>query len=272
MKLCIVHVNCEALSKDYTKLLEGNFNKVKRPDTVLVHKYVEHLRRANDTVYALPILLNKVDVVRRMLEAATEGADGVMVACSGDPGVIEGRTLVDIPVVGPMEAALHLAATYGKKIGIVTVLDPSWKEYCETITENCGLAGRLAGIESISIPSSEAFTKGFVDSRPVIEAILEAARKLIDKGANTIVLGSAGLSTMATAAGLSVVPDTGVPIFDALTAGLKATELRVDLHKALGMPSASRIGVFEKFDSKNVDRIIHVFNLPWQKSADAGSR
>lgn len=268
MKICIVHVNVEELSGDYTALITNNFESVKRADTVIVHKYVQHLRRATDTVLAFPILLNRLDVVARMVEAADEGADGIMVACSGDPGVAEGRTLVDIPVVGPMEAALHLAATYGKKIGIVTVMDPTWREFCETITENCGLTGRLAGIESISIPSSEAFTRGFQDMKPVGEAILDAARKLVANGANTIVLGSAGLSTMATSLGIAEVPRTGVPVFDALTAGFKQLEVRVDLHQKLGMPPISRVGAFESMDQRNRDRIVRLFGLPWNTAAE----
>ena len=125
MKICVVHVNCEELSQDYAKLIGSNFDRVKRPDTEVVHKYVARLRRAADTVLAFPIILNKIDVVQRMVEAEAEGVDAIMVACSGDPGVIEARTLVDIPVIGPMEAAIHLAAQFGKKIGVVTVQDPS---------------------------------------------------------------------------------------------------------------------------------------------------
>jgi len=269
MKICVIHVNCEELSKNYTDIISWNFDRVKRPDTEIIHKYVAHLRRATDTVFALPILLNKIDVVQRIVEAEAEGADGVMVACSGDPGVIEGRTLVNFPVVGPMEAALHLAATYGKKIGVVTTADPSWSEYCETIVENCGLAGRLAGVERISIPSSKAFTEGFENPEPVREAILVAARKLVDKGANTIVLGSAGLSVMASATGLSQVPEAGIPIFDTLSVGLKVAELRVDLHKALSIPSASRIGMFEKLDEADRGRIARLFELPWAPARQA---
>lgn len=270
MNICVIHVNCEELSQSYTDIITRNFERVKRVDTEISHKYVAHLRRATDTVFALPILLNKVDVIQRIVEAEAEGADGVMVACSGDPGVVEGRTLVDFPVVGPMEAALHLAATYGKKLGVVTVADPSWSEYCGTIVESCGLAGRLAGVERIGVPSKEAFTTGFANPAPVREAILVAARRLIEAGANAIVLGSAGLSVIASATDLSAVPEFGVPIFDALSAGLKMTEVRIDLHKALALPSASRIGMFERLDVADRGRIARLFELPWAPARASG--
>jgi Asp/Glu/hydantoin racemase len=263
MKICVVHVNCEELSRDYTKLIDANLQRIKRPDTEIVHKYVARLRRATDTILAFPIILNKIDVAQRAVEAEAEGCDAVMIACSGDPGVTEARTLIDIPMVGPMEATLHLAAQYGKKIGIVTVQDPTWLEYCETMTETAGLAGRLAGIRPIDMPSSIAFTDGFADPAPVQASILAAARQLVDCGANTIVLGSAGLSVMASNAGIAQVPDRGVPIFDTMSVGFKTAELRADLGKSLGLPPVSRVGVFEKLDAKNRDRIVRLFGLDW---------
>jgi allantoin racemase len=267
MKICVVHVNSEELSLDYTGLISRNFERVKRPDTEIVHKYVARLRRAADTVLAFPIILNKLDVVQRMVEAEAEGCDAVMVACSGDPGVTEARTLVDIPVVGPMEAALHLAAQYGKKIGIVTVQDPSWIEYCETMTETAGLVGRLGGIEKIDISSPVAFTEGFANPAPVRESIVAAANRLVERGCNTIVLGSAGLSVIASNTGLAEVPGTGIPIFDTMSVGFKMAELRADLSRSVGLPVISRVGVFEKMDAKNRARIVRLFKLGW--TADA---
>lgn len=269
MKICVIHVNCEELSRDYAKLVEQNLDRVKRKDTEIVHKYVAHLRRASDTVLAFPILLNKIDVIQRAVEAEAEGADAVLVACSGDPGVTEARTLLDIPYVGPMEAALHLAAQYGRKIGIVTALDPSWAEYCETMADQAGLSSRLAGVESIDIPSPIAFTEGFANPTPVREAIIRAAKKLVARGANVIVLGSAGLSVMASNTELAEVPEMGVPIFDAISIGLKFAEVRVDLTKAFNLPVVSRLGMFEKMDEKNRKRLVRLFELGWDAEGQA---
>lgn len=99
MKIAVVHVNAEKYSGLYTELIDANFRRARADATRIEHRYVRHLRRATDTVFAYPTLLNKVDVVEEVLAAASEGADAVMVACSGDPGVAEARTLVSIPVV-----------------------------------------------------------------------------------------------------------------------------------------------------------------------------
>lgn len=261
MKISVVHVNCEELSGPYTKLIEGNFNRAKRDDTVIEHRYVRRLKRASDTVFAFPILLNKVDVVEQMIAAGRGGADGVMVACSGDPGVAEGRTLLQAPVVGPMEAALHLACAYGYKVGIVTTADRSWSEYCEMMAVNYGLGSRLAGVKRIKIPSMEAFTVGFQNPEVVAKAVAETSNELVEEGADAIVIGSAGLSVMSSAAGLTRT-ESNAPIFDCLTVGLKTTELRVDLTKKFGLPEASRVGWGEPLGAKDVGRLTGLFGMP----------
>lgn len=259
MKICVVHVNSEEVSAPYAKLIDANFARAKRPDTEITHRFVRRLKRATDTVFPFPILLNKVDVVERFIAAGADGFDGAMVACSGDPGVVEARSIVSMPVVGPMEAALHLAATYGRKIGIVTVADRSWSEYCEAMTEAYGLGDSLAGVERIAMPSQEAFTTGFLNPEIVARQIAECASRLVDQGANSIVIGSAGLSVIASTVGL--VEASGAPIFDCLTVGLKFTELRADLKLKCGTPETSRVGLTERLAKKDVDRLTNLFSL-----------
>jgi allantoin racemase len=261
MKLCIIHINAESGSGPYTEQIDAIFNKIKRPETTLVHKYAR-LKRASDTIFTYPYLLNKVDVIHRFVDADREGFDGAMVACSGDPGVGEARSLASIPVVGPMEAALHLACGYAYKFGVVTVEDRAWSEVCEMLVASNGLLGRCAGVQRIDITSQEAFTTGFADgAAKVVAEIEKQARVLIDKGASAIVLGSAGLSTIASHAGLSQVPGLGVPIFDVLSIGLKTLEMRVDLTRSLGLPVTSRTGYMEHFSRHDTDRIRKQFGI-----------
>lgn len=261
MKICVVNINEESVSGPYTKLLTANFNKVKRDDTELGWKYVKRLKRASDTVMSYFIQLNRTDIIDCMYEAYQDGYDAIMVACSGDPGVYEGREIVDVPVIGPMEASLFAACMYGQKYGILTVEDRRWAEYCEDMTVRHGIHNRLAAVERISIPSSEAFTKGFMDLDWMGRELIDKSKKLIEKGANSIVIGSAGLSTIASAAGVYKVPGLDAPIFDCLSTGLKMAELRADLHKKIGMPPISRIGSHELLQGKDISRVRKLFGL-----------
>jgi len=261
MKLCIVHINQEAVSGPYTKLLTDNFNRVKREDTVLSHKYVKSLKRATDTIVSYFIQLNRTDIIDCFRSAAKEGFDGAMVACSGDPGIPEAQDITNIPIVGPMEAALFTSCMYGRKFGILTVAERRWAEYCEELTVRYGIHGRLAGVQRISIPSTEAFSKGFADKEWMCIELKEKSKMLIEAGANSVVIGSAGLSTIAASAGLTRLEEYDAPIFDCLSAGLKMLELRVELGQRLNIPPVSRVGSHELVKEEDVVRVNKLFGL-----------
>src|ERR1039457_2040822 len=50
MKICVVHVNAEKYSGSYTPLISANFEKAKAEGTTISHRFVQHLKRATDTV------------------------------------------------------------------------------------------------------------------------------------------------------------------------------------------------------------------------------
>jgi allantoin racemase len=54
------------------------------------------------------------------IDAEREGFDAVIVGCCYDPGVRVARELVDIPVIGPLEAAMQLAPYFGHEYVLVT--------------------------------------------------------------------------------------------------------------------------------------------------------
>lgn len=62
----------------------------------------------------------QAELLNRIRQAEVDGYDGVIIGCSSDPGLYEARRSVDIPVVGPFAAALHLAALRVERVGIVT--------------------------------------------------------------------------------------------------------------------------------------------------------
>lgn len=261
MKLCVIHINAEKGSEPYTAQIDAIFNKIKRSDTTITHRYAR-LKRASDTIFQYPYFLNSLDVIHHFVAADREQFDGAMVACSGDPGVSVARSLASIPIVGPFEAALHLACGYAYKFGVVTVQDRAWLDACEMLVVSNGLRERCAGIRRIDISSQEAFTKGFSDGAAFVAAEIEKqARLLVDQGASAILLGSAGLSCIASHAGLNQIKDLGVPIFDVLSVGLKTLEMRVDLSQKLGLPVTSRNGYMQHLAANDVDRVRKLFGM-----------
>lgn len=260
MKLSVVHINAEQGSGPYTELVNEVFDSVKRSDTEIEHRYAK-LKRATDTVFGYPYMLNAVDVVHNIVDASRDGVDGAMVACSGDPGIIEARGLVDVPVVGPWAASLHLASQYGYRFGVVTVADQAWVETCHSLVVKSGLIDQCVGVQPISIPSIEAFTEGFTNPDRVVAEIDRQARKLVDMGASAICIGSAGLSTIASAGGLKKLAGLDVPVFDTLVVGLKTLEMRVDLTERFGLPPTARSGYTTRLADPDTDRVRNLFGL-----------
>ena len=165
MKIGVVHVNREVASGPYTELITSNLERAKVDGQQNVHCYVQHLRRAMDTAIAYPTLLNKVDVVTQMVALEAEGMDAVMVACSGDPGVAEARSLLQIPVVGPMEAAMGLVVGYGWWFGILTVADSwTWSSWLEQMVVSYGFSTRYWGQWQLEMPIRRHLHRGIRES------------------------------------------------------------------------------------------------------------
>jgi len=259
MKIGVVHVNTESASGRYTELVTGNLERAKNDQTEIMHRYVRHLRRATDTAIAYPTLLNKVDVVAEMVQLEKDGADAVMVACSGDPGVAEARTLLNIPVIGPMESAMFLACSYGRKFGIVTVADRTWSGFMEELVYASGLAGRYAGQRQLKTPTAVIFTEGFEDPESVGKDIRARVSEMVDAGAEVILMGSAGLSTFASHCGIRQIDDPVVPIFDVISIGFKCAEMRAEIGQKMGVPPVSRAGWSSEFSAKDRDRVNRLF-------------
>jgi allantoin racemase len=259
MRVGVVHVTTEASSKPYTKMITETLDRARGERTELVHRYVRHLRRATDTAIAYPTMLNKVDVVAEVVALERDGVDAVLVACSGDPGVAEARTVVSIPVVGPMEAAFGLVLGYGWRFGIVTVEDRTWSSNMDQMVNAAGLTSRYAGQRTLHTPTSVIFTKGFEEPAMVIEDIAARVREMVAAGADSVLIGSAGLSTFCSFVRLAGIDDPEVPIFDVITVGLKFAELRAELHRQVGVPVVSRAGWYARYPLADHARVNRQF-------------
>lgn len=259
MKIGVVHVNTEAVSGPYTEMITANLERAKGQGTEIVHRFVRHLRRATDTAIAYPTLLNKVDIVNEMVRLEREGADAVMVACSGDPGVQEARTLLNIPVIGPMEAAMGLAVGYGWRFGILTVNDRTWMSWLEQMVQSYGFSARYGGQRNLVTPTAQIFAEGFKNPDLLKNDIEARAKEFATMGVEAILIGTAGISTFATHMGISRTTDPEMPVFDVVSVGLKVAELRAELRAKLGVPAVSRAGWYSEYTPKNRDRVNALF-------------
>ena len=115
----------------------------------------------DDTVPATAFLplpsVSMNQLLRRVEEAEAGGYDAVAVSCAADPGVAIAKTLVSIPVTGPLEAALHTSAALGGHLGIVTAKlegselehQPTTVNWLRDLVQAYGMGHRIAGVRSV---------------------------------------------------------------------------------------------------------------------------
>jgi len=90
-------------------------------------------------------------VVGRAIEAEQDRVDAVMIDCMGDPGLDAAREAVSIPVLGPGETSLHLAAMLGHRFCFVTVLERI-RPMIEKRARIYGVADKMTPVRVIDVP------------------------------------------------------------------------------------------------------------------------
>lgn len=128
------------------------------------------------------------DILRIVKEAEEDGFDGVFIDCFGDPALDAARELVEIPVVGPGSASMHIAAEIAHRFSVVSVLE-NILPLLEDMAVKTGVGDKLASARSVDIPVLE-----LEDEQKLINALTDESKKAIEEdGAHAIVLGCTGM-------------------------------------------------------------------------------
>lgn len=188
------------------------------------------------------------------------GIDGVVVACFGDPGLFMLREVLDVPVVGIAEAAFLTACMLGSKFGTL-VGERKDVPSLENVLWSYGLEKRSAGLAPIGVP----ILKMDSDPEATLKALVSASEGLVSAGAETILLGCAGLSDYRQ--DLSELLE--IPVIDPVEAGCRQLQVLV----GMGL-TTSRGGIFARTGPKDfprLDQILHSDLAEWlQRRARAG--
>jgi allantoin racemase len=117
------------------------------------------------------------------------GADAVLLACFGDPGLLALRELADCPVIGLAEAACYTACQMGQRFSIITG-GARWKPMLTEFVTLLGLSTRLASIRAVAPTGGEIAANPAAAHALLAEAACAAVR---EDGAEVVILGGAGL-------------------------------------------------------------------------------
>ncbi len=121
------------------------------------------------------------------------GCLGIIVSAFGDPGLVDLRARVDIPVVGICEASMIEAARNGRSFGVATTT-PELIEAIDDRARDLGLAGQYTGIRCT--PGDPLLLAG--DEQRLRDALAEAVRQCIElDGAEAVIIGGGPLGQAA---------------------------------------------------------------------------
>lgn len=123
--------------------------------------------------------------IERLVEAEQARFDGAILGCFGDPGIEAAREMVRIPVIGPGEAAMLVAASLGHRFSIVTVLD-TLDFLLHRLAWQVGVDRKLASVRSIGVPVLEL---GRDPQETFARMAREGALARDQDGADVIIMG-----------------------------------------------------------------------------------
>ena len=88
------------------------------------------------------------------IQAERDGANAILISCMNDPGLAAAREAVSIPVVGPAQASMHLAAMLCHRFSIITT-GANDIPVVEELVARYHMTGKLASERAINIPVLE---------------------------------------------------------------------------------------------------------------------
>lgn len=127
--------------------------------------------------------------ILKAIEAEQEGADAIVIDCMGDPGLRAIREVVSIPVLGPCETSMHVAAMLGHRFTVITVLRRLRSTF-ENSAAVYGLTGKMSSVRHVDIPVLE-----LEDDLPRTQAMLveQGILAVEQDGAEALIFGCTGL-------------------------------------------------------------------------------
>jgi allantoin racemase len=189
-------------------------------------------------------------VIGHALEAEKAGYDAFVIGHFQEPGLIEIRSSVDIPVIGLGEANLLAALSLGYRLGLVTI-DPIFIPWHDRQVRLHGLGERVIGTTALKM-SLPAFMKAFTDEdayATVRAGFVAQVKPLISAGAE-VIIPAGGLPMLLFARESPFVID-GAPVLNGIAVVAKAAETALAL-KSITKVVVSRRGTYAKAPAASI--------------------
>lgn len=214
MSACCIHVINPNTSFAMTETIGEAARSVAAPGTTILAtcptQGVESIEGHFDEAIAA------IGVLEQIKHGRAQGAQGHVIACFGDPGLLAARELASGPVVGIAEAAMHMATMVATRFSIVTTL-PRTVVIARHLLQQYGFTHHCAALHAIDLPVLALEDGTGLAQRKVRERCLQAKR---EDGSGAIVLGCGGMANLAQ----ELTQELGIPVIDGVTAAVKMVE------------------------------------------------
>jgi len=141
--------------------------------------------------------------VKMVLDAQTEGFDAVAMGCLLEPGVEEAKRKCKIPIVGALEASLHMASMLGSRFSIIMggsdIVRGDFKNGTDNILvkliDNYGMISRVASIRGIGLQVLDFFPE-YKNLGKLKELMLRESRRAIESDNANVIIMYGGITVL----------------------------------------------------------------------------
>ncbi|KAH0420305.1 hydantoin racemase [Colletotrichum camelliae] len=209
--LCIIPISTTGMTDDLTRLYPS------RPDVEITFIDGRDLAECPPCIenHEQALQSTKAVLPRAIDYINSNPVDAVLVCCFSDhPLVYALQEIFTIPVTGIFQAALQDGTEDGGRFGIVTTAQ-AWEPILTKSVDDLGFESKSAGVlaTGLGVLELESLERGVV-----VERIASFARRLIDNGATSIILGCAGMAALESDIQKALPPD--VATIDGVRSGI----------------------------------------------------
>lgn len=193
--------------------------------------------------------LVEVDVMKAAVQAEKDGFDAFVIGCCYDPALTQCRELVDIPVVGPLEAAIANSRPFGHRYAIVTDHHKAAPE----IADRVRLYGQEANCKAVT--SVGWFIDDMIKNPAAVaaDAYSTSVRVMTETGAETIVIACTIVSACYEITAATDPSLHGISVIDPNIIAVKQAEMLASLNAA-GRYRMGRTGYYERLEAHSAEQ------------------
>ncbi len=225
----------------YIKRLQSALDRAAGPG---VRFEVHGLDPPDHIFHPLTELRCAAQVIRLAVEAERSGYDAFVIGHFQEPGLLEVRGALDIPVIGLGEANLLAALSMGSSVGLVTI-DPTFITWHRRQVRAHGFDQRVVGVRAIHV-DLPGFMRAFTDDAAYVQVradFVDQVRPMVIEGAE-VILPAGGMPMLLFARECPFVID-GALVLNGIAVVAKAAEMALELYRLTGSV-VSRRGTYAK--------------------------